>query len=347
MILLLDTGLKTGIQILFFPNSLEKVTFAQEIDQSTRRIFPAVFIKTETMKKIYIAGCGGMLGEAFHVQFKNEFQLKCTDIDLNEPWLSFLDFRDYDAYWKDVSEFKPDYLFHLGAFTDLEYCEEHVEETYETNTISVENAVYIANKLDIPLLYISTAGIFDGLKEQYDDWDLPNPAGVYARTKFMGERFVVENASRYLVCRAGWMMGAGPGKDKKFVQKIMGQLKDGKKTLHVVDDKEGTPTYTHDFARNVKLLLEKEYWGLYNMVCGGQTNRLEVTFEIIKLLGLSGEVSVQPVSSDYFASEYFANRPPSERLINKKLDLRKINSMRDWKTTLKEYLESYYKGYLD
>jgi len=32
--------------------------------------------------------------------------------------------------------------------------------------------------------------------------------------------------------------------------------------------------------------------------------------------------------------------------LEKKLDLRKINIMRDWKTALKEYLESYYKGYL-
>jgi len=307
---------------------------------------PAVYTKIETMKKIYIAGCGGMLGEAFYVQFRNEFKLKCSDIDVNEPWLSCLDFRDYNAYWKDVSDYNPDYLFHLGAYTDLEYCEKHVDDTYETNTLSVENAVFIANQLHIPILYISTAGIFDGLKEYYDDWDQPNPAGVYARTKYLGERFVVENAHRYLVCRAGWMMGAGPGKDKKFVQKIMKQLKDGVKTLHVVDDKDGTPTYTHDFARNVKLLLEKEYWGLYNMVCGGQTNRLEVTHEMISLLGLSEEISIKAVSSDFFAKEYFANRPPSERLINKKLDLRKINMMRDWKTALKEYLESYYKGYL-
>ena len=72
-------------------------------------------------KKIYIAGCGGMLGEAFYKIFGEEYQLKCTDIDVNEIWLSLLDFRDYEAYWRDVSEFKPDYLFHLGAHTDLEY----------------------------------------------------------------------------------------------------------------------------------------------------------------------------------------------------------------------------------
>ena len=48
--------------------------------------------------KIYIAGCGGMLGEAFYQNFKDEFILKCTDIDVNEDWLSKLDFRDYELY---------------------------------------------------------------------------------------------------------------------------------------------------------------------------------------------------------------------------------------------------------
>jgi len=297
-------------------------------------------------KKIYIAGSGGMLGEAFHIQFKNEYEIKCTDKDVNADWLSFLDFRDFDAYKKDVEAFNPDYLFHLGAYTDLEWCEMHEDETYLTNTLCVENAVFIANKLDIPLLYISTAGIFDGKKEIYDDWDMPNPLGVYARSKYMGERFVVENAKRFLICRAGWMMGAGPKKDKKFIQKLMKQLKDGKKELFIVNDKDGTPTYTQDFAKNVKFLIQKEYWGLYNMVCGGQTSRLEVTEELLDILGLRDQIKLNVVTSEYFKDIYFAERPPCERLDNRKLNIREANLMQDWKIALREYITGYYQDYL-
>ena len=299
------------------------------------------------MKKIYIAGCGGMLGEAFYKQFQNDYQLKCTDIDLNEPWLSYLDFRDNDAYRQDVSNFKPDYLFHLGAFTDLEYCELNVTETYRTNTLSVENACYIANQLHIPLLYISTAGIFDGNKDFYDDWDLPNPLGHYARSKYAGELYVKENVRRHLICRAGWMMGSGPKKDKKFIQKLMKQIKDGKKELFIVNDKDGTPTYTHDFAKNVKALLESEYWGLYNMVCGGQTSRLEVAQTLLDILQLSEKIKIIPVESDYYKETYFAQRPANERLINRKLEMRNLNLMQDWKIALKEYISQYYQDYLD
>ncbi len=298
------------------------------------------------MKKIYLAGSGGMLGQAFHQVFGSDYQLRCTDKDVNEPWLELLDFRDLDGYRKDVEAFRPDYLFHLGAHTDLEYCEEHVEDTYLTNTTSVENAVWIANRLDIPLLYISTAGIVDGSKDSFDDWDLPNPLGHYARSKYAGEIYVTQNARRHLVCRAGWMMGGGPRKDKKFVQKIMKQLKSGKTELNVVRDKLGTPTYTMDFAANVKALVEAEYWGLYNMVCEGVTSRLEVAHELVDAVGMKDRVRINEVDSDFFKAEFFAPRPDSERLLNRKLTLRNMNRMRDWRVALRDYVGSAYSHYL-
>ena len=289
-----------------------------------------------------MAGVGGMLGEAFYEQFKNEYELLCSDIDDNEDWLVKLDFRNEEKYIKAVTDFNPDFLFHIGAYTDLEYCELHEKDTYDTNTKSVEYAVKIANNLNIPLLYISTAGIFDGEKDVYDESDQPKPLGHYGKSKYLGEVYVQENSKDYIICRAGWMMGAGAKKDKKFIQKLIRQITDGVRMLHIVNDKLGTPTYTHDFANNVKLLIEKEQHGLFNMVCGGLTGRFEVAKELIRLMKLEDTVQIKEVTSEYFAEEYFAERPECERLINKRLDDLGLNIMRDWKVALKEYLQDYY-----
>jgi dTDP-4-dehydrorhamnose reductase len=124
------------------------------------------------------------------------------------------------------------------------------------------------------------------------------------------------------------------------------QLKAGKKELFIVNDKFGTPTYTHDFALNVELLIQKQYWGLYNMVCGGLTSRLEVTCELLNILNIGGSIKIKEVDSLYFKKEYFAERPDSEGLVNRKLDLRGLNMMRDWRLALRNYINDYYQGYL-
>jgi len=68
---------------------------------------------------------------------------------------------------------------------------------------------------------------------------------------------------------------------------------------------------------------------------------------MIKILGLDKKVEIHPVTSDHFKKEYFADRPLCERLINRKLNNREVNIMRDWREALKEYLDNYYKGYIE
>ena len=296
--------------------------------------------------RIYVAGCGGMLGEAVHRVFAAEHTLRCTDIDVNAPWLEHCDFRDAIAYRNSVESFHTELLIHLGAYTDLEFCESHPDDAFSTNTLSAEHAAAIAERIDIPLVYISTAGIFDGAKDVYDDLDEPNPLGVYARSKYLGEIAVQARISRHFICRAGWMMGGGPQKDKKFVAKIMRQLASGVKQLNVVDDKFGSPTYTVDFANNLAALLRTESYGLYNMVCEGATSRLEVARHLLGILRLDNEIEIAAVSSDHFKTEYFAPRPPSERLANRKLEELGLNLMRDWRIALKDYIRDYYADFV-
>jgi len=289
--------------------------------------------------KMMINGAGGMLGLAVYEVFSSQANCIFTDKDVNESWLSQLDFRDSVEYEKQAITFMPDVIIHLGAYTDLEFCEKNIEDAYLTNAISVEHAIRIANKIGARLVYISTAGIFDGKKDFYDELDTPNPLGVYARSKYWGEKAVLANAPNSLVVRAGWMMGGGVRKDKKFVKKIVDQISAGRKILQIVDDKLGTPTYTIDFAANLLSLINKECFGLFNMVSLGFTSRLEVAHAIVDELDVS--IDIQTVSSREFP-EYFAPRPNCERLVNRRLDLYKMNNMRHWRESLTDYLKNRY-----
>jgi len=43
-------------------------------------------------KKVFITGCGGMLGKAVYEKFAPHCQVLATDIDLNESWLEYGDY---------------------------------------------------------------------------------------------------------------------------------------------------------------------------------------------------------------------------------------------------------------
>lgn len=312
--------------------------------------------------RVMITGCGGMLGEAVYAEFKDVCNVYASDIDLNVPWLERLDVADSKAVREYTDRIKPNYIIHLAALTDMEYCELHPDETYANNTGGVENVARYARLHNIPLVYISTAGVFDGTKDEYFEHDIPNPLSVYGKSKYGGE-LVAKTVNKSIIIRAGWMMGAGPKKDKKFINKIVKQLRAGVKELAVVNDKFGTPCYTYDLAHSIRFLLENESYGIFHGACDGGGNRYDVALSIIKLLNLEKEVSVREVDSSFFNESYFAIRPRSEKLIN--TEMKKINPglTHDWEVCLSEYLKkfnwnlwdlntsgmerSFYKNYFD
>lgn len=289
---------------------------------------------------IVITGCGGMLGEGVYEVFKNCCQVRASDIDLNVPWLEYLDVSDEKEVKKYLDDIKPDYIIHLAALTDMEYCELHPDEAKATNTRGVGNVSRYAIDHDIPFLYVSTAGVFDGTKDQYIESDAPHPLSIYGQTKYGGE-LIAATVPKHIIVRAGWMMGGGPVKDKKFINKIIKQIQTGVSEIAVVDDKLGTPCYTYDLAQVLKYLLGNNLNGVFHGVCDGGANRYEVARFLLDALGLGHKVKIRKVKSDYFKDSYFATRPRSEQLVNLRLKRVAPSLTRDWKDCLLEYLNKF------
>ena len=291
-------------------------------------------------KKIFIAGANGMLGTTLQsIVDTKDFLL--TDKDISEN-ISWCDIRDLKYTTTLINEYQPDIILNFAALVDLEYCEKNQDDCYSTNTIAAINLFNLAKDLNIPYVFISTAGIFGNDKEFYTEEDQPHPLSAYGKSKYFTEQLLLnQNYPKYWIFRAGWMMGGGPEKDKKFVNKIMKQIKSGAKELFVVDDKLGVPTYTKDFALSILRHIEEELpYGLYNMVSQGEASRYETALAINEYLNLG--LVIHKVDSNYFKTEYFAPRPYSEKLVNKSLDDLGKNYMRNWKVCLNEYLNKYF-----
>jgi dTDP-4-dehydrorhamnose reductase len=292
-------------------------------------------------KKILIFGAAGMLGTTFKNLPINS-TLILTDKDTSTG-LEHCDIRDLKDVTSVVEKYNPDIILNFAALVDLEYCETEKDDCYLTNTIAAVHLFNLCKDLDIPYVFISTAGIFGNDKDFYTEADVPYPLSAYGKSKYYTEQLLLNQSyKKFWIFRAGWMMGGGPDVDKKFVNKIMKQVKSGEKTLNVVDDKLGVPTYTKDFAKSIILHLEEDLpYGLYNMVSSGEASRYDTAVEINEYLELG--ITVNKVDSNFFTSEYFAPRPHSEKLINKKLIELGKNYMRDWKICLHEYLNEFFK----
>jgi dTDP-4-dehydrorhamnose reductase len=288
--------------------------------------------------RIYLTGCGGMLGEAFYQALKNK-TFFAGDIDVNDSFLQHADVRNRHLILRQMREFDPDIVIHLAALTDLEYCESHPQEAYDTNTKGTFNVVSACRKFGVPVVHISTAGVFDGARAAYYENDLPNPINVYGKTKHDAE-LIVSQYPKHYIFRAGWMMGGGPRKDKKFVNKLLTKINSGEKELFVVDDKVGTPTYTYDLVKNIFNVIEKGAHGLYHSVCRGSGSRYDVAQYILKQLRRE-DVVLHKVTSAEVLSEWSTPRPHSERLITQRLRQENLYTMRGWKTCLKEYLHQW------
>jgi dTDP-4-dehydrorhamnose reductase len=292
-------------------------------------------------KKLLVFGAAGMLGTTLkEIIDENKFIL--TDKDISTG-LKFCDIRDLSHTTKIVEQYNPDIILNFAALVDLEYCENEKDDCYLTNTIAAIHLFNLCKDRNIPYIFISTAGIFGNDKEFYTENDQPYPLSTYGKSKYYMEQILLnQNYKKYWIFRAGWMMGGGPDVDKKFVNKIMKQIKSGAKELFVVDDKLGVPTYTKDFALSILKHIEEELpYGLYNMVSQGEASRYETALAINEHLNL--KLIVHKVDSNYWGTEYFAPRPYSEKLINKALIDLDRNYMRDWKICLYEYLDKFYK----
>ncbi len=293
-----------------------------------------------------VTGAAGMLGTSLVPELvRNDHTVLATDIRHLGPKMKRLDVRDEEFFLQVGRRFRPHLVMHLAAETDLEVCETKADFAFEENYVGTQNAVRVCRELGLPLVYISTAGVFNGKKRlPYTEFDAPDPINVYGASKYQGEQIIRETLPNHFIIRAGWMIGGGD-RDKKFVSKVLKQLDRGSKTVFAVRDKLGTPTYAPAFSRVLRRIVDSGQHGTYHLACKGKASRYDVAKRILEILGRK-DVKLKAVPSSYFEKEYFAPRPRSEEMRNYVLDLRGMNEMPQWEDALEVYLKSCFSSYL-
>lgn len=263
--------------------------------------------------RVLITGANGIIGSYL------DFGMRPSRVEL--------DVLDREGVLQYVREHQPHTIVHLAAATDLDRCEKSPEYAYELNAIGTHNVASAARAVGAIMVFVSTSGLFNGLKESpYTPEDVPDPKNAYGRSKFMGEGFVQGLGEDYLIVRGCWIFGGGKARDSKFVGKVLAQLDNPE--IKALDDVTGSPTYAKDFVVGMMRLLDEGKRGLFHINNQGAVSRVDVAQHITKIM--KPTVRIEAVQGSYFNLP--ANRLKNEAMVSSD------SSMRPWDEALTEYL---------
>ena len=275
------------------------------------------------MKKIWITGAEGHIGTALIDLLEGvEYQLLPTDI--NE-----VDITKIDEVTQFVHVNRPDVVINCAGLTDVQECENNVDEAYRVNAIGVRNVALAANEVNAKVIQISTDDVFD--KESrvpYNEFDNVHPRTIYGKSKEAGEKILTQPLNRFVIIRSSWIYGIG----RDFVDEVLRNVGQGK-TMEVPNNQYAAPTSAKELAKVIRYFIDNEEYGLYHVVCPGSCSRYEFARTILEYSGKAGELDLYPVVIEDSA------RPTYSVLDNMMLRLTGIEEPKDWKAALKEYLD--------
>ncbi|MCI4676827.1 dTDP-4-dehydrorhamnose reductase [Candidatus Mycolicibacterium alkanivorans] len=194
-------------------------------------------------KRIVITGAGGQVGRLLAGEAaRRGYEVSALT---HREW----DITDAPAAERFVAE--NDLVVNCAAFTNVDGAESEPDGAYAINATGAENVARACARVGARLVHISTDYVFGGepvggeRRHPYDVGDTTNPLSVYGRTKLAGELAVLAALPDASIVRTSWVYTGGAGND--FVA-VMRRLAGTDRTVDVVDDQIGSPTYAKDLV---------------------------------------------------------------------------------------------------
>jgi len=278
--------------------------------------------------KVLITGSNGQLGSEIKELASDYENLECVFKDLPE-----LDICDAEVLNTFIIDQHINAVINCAGYTAVDKAEEEALIAQKVNSEGVLNLANALKKVDGKLIHISTDYVFDGNHSQpYKESDPVSPIGVYGQTKRAGELAVLNGSIDAIVIRTSWLYSVY---GSNFV-KTMLRLGNEKKSIQVVSDQKGTPTYAKDLAKTCLDILSdasstnlSKKGSLYHYSDEGVTSWYNFATAIMEISNI--DCKVIPIETKDYPTQ--ARRP-----MYSVLDKSKIKS--DFKVTIPHWRDS-------
>ncbi|WP_375740614.1 dTDP-4-dehydrorhamnose reductase [Pseudomonas boanensis] len=243
-----------------------------------------------------------------------------------------LDLAKPDEIRQHVRALTPDLIINAAAHTAVDLAETEPDVAFAINATAPGVLAEEAAVLGVPLIHYSTDYVFDGEKDgAYTEDDIPNPLGVYGRSKLAGEQAIQAVGGEHLILRTSWVYSLHGRNFLLTMQRLLQERDE----LRVVSDQIGAPTWAGSIAQATAQLVRQwqagtRAWGVYHFTAQGETSWFGFASAIADHLRAEGKPCARllPIPS----SEY---PTPARRPLNSRLDCSKL--ARDWQVRLPDW----------
>jgi dTDP-4-dehydrorhamnose reductase len=276
--------------------------------------------------KIVVLGAGGQLGQVV------------TDAavarghDVTSWTRAEANITDAHQLTSQLHAAAPDAIFNCAAWASVDDAEDSPSAVLAVNALAVRTLARVANAINAVLVHYSTDFVFDGRTPGPNTEDRePNPSGVYAVSKLLGE-WMAADAARHYILRVESLFGGRAAKSS--VDVMLQRVADGAE-IRAFADRTVTPSYVVDVAEASLDLVERQVTpGIYHCVNSGVTTWLELAHEVARLAGRP-DAAIVPVNMAELTMR--VPRPLNAAMDNAKLARVGI-TMPDWRDALSRYV---------
>ncbi|MDM7921173.1 MAG: dTDP-4-dehydrorhamnose reductase, partial [Pyrinomonadaceae bacterium] len=277
--------------------------------------------------KILITGANGMVARA---TAKHCSALGDEVFALTRAEMGIADIGQVES---ELDRCQPDAVINCAAYTNVDGAETEIEACYRANSDGPEHLAHACKYRGIHFVTISTDYVFDGERDDfyYED-DAANPQGVYAQSKFEGEKRVGAINPDATIVRSGWIYGTG---GTNFLSVMHRLLHEGKR-IKAIRDSYGTPTFAGDLARRLRELAERRAAGLVHVTNAGDGTSYLGFAEAVCEIGGYDHLLIDAVGKDELQRP--APRPASSRLVTRRNAELGLEPLPPWEGALARFL---------
>ena len=259
--------------------------------------------------KVLVIGSDGQLGLEFQ-KISNSYD----SLSWVFSTIKTLDLSRLDTIGSFLNEIKPSIIINCAAYTNVDKAETESELVDIINHNAVDIISKWTSEHNKKLIHVSTDYVFDGLSNiPLSENSKTNPVNEYGSSKLKGEIASLKNDPTSIIIRTSWLYSSF---GNNFV-KTMIELMKKNKSIRVVHDQIGSPTYAYDLAKVIiKIIMYyKTESGLFHYSNEGEISWFEFARSIRELYKLDCEII--GVSSDEFKT--LAKRPKYSLLDKSKI----------------------------